>query len=96
MCPSRSAPLISTIERTTASSSRPRAEARFVNLGGSIVPHDPFFSREAASDGSVTVPVVAAHGVMGAMRRAGVSFSLGSSRRLTLQGFARCRGGLQN
>ena len=43
-----------------------------MNPGGSIVPHDPFFCREAASYGNVTVSVVAAHGVIGAMRRAGI------------------------
>jgi hypothetical protein len=36
-----------------------------------------------------TIEEVPARGVMGTRRRGGEPFSLGSSRRLTLQGFAR-------
>ena len=48
---------------------RTRAEAS-LKLGRDIVSHDPFFSREAASEGSMTVSVVQAAGVMGIRLRA--------------------------
>jgi hypothetical protein len=38
---------------------------------GSSSSHDPFFSREAASEGSMVVSGVQAAGVMGARRRGG-------------------------
>jgi hypothetical protein len=48
-----------------------RAAARFVSWEGSSSSHDPFFSRAAASEGSMTVSGVQAAGVMGARRRGG-------------------------
>jgi hypothetical protein len=41
-----------------------RAAARVVNMGGASSSHAPFFSRAAAFEGSMTVSVVQAQGVV--------------------------------